>query len=122
MRLESERQSHSVCCSCIESLRSSLIFGAVGGRVVRNRSAPAVWGPSWMVSMKIPMGDRLVSRCLVSGLLLASLLAGEAAAQSTYPVRPVRIVVPSPPAGGTDIIARVLAQHFSATTGQQFVV
>jgi len=31
-------------------------------------------------------------------------------------------VVPSPPAGGTDIIARVLAQHFSATTGQQFVV
>jgi tripartite-type tricarboxylate transporter receptor subunit TctC len=34
----------------------------------------------------------------------------------------VRIVVPSPPSGGTDIIGRVLAQHFSRALGQQFVV
>jgi tripartite-type tricarboxylate transporter receptor subunit TctC len=34
----------------------------------------------------------------------------------------VRIVVPSPPAGGTDIIARVLAQYFSSSMGQQFFV
>jgi tripartite-type tricarboxylate transporter receptor subunit TctC len=34
----------------------------------------------------------------------------------------VRIVVPSPPAGGTDIIARVLAQYFSSEMGQQFFV
>src|SRR3981189_2233769 len=50
------------------------------------------------------------------------LLAGAAQAQSNYPSRPVRIVVPSPPAGGTDIIARVLAQHFSTAFGQQFFV
>ena len=50
------------------------------------------------------------------------LLAGPAQAQSNYPARPVRIVVPSPPAGGTDIIARVLAQHFSTAFGQQFFV
>jgi tripartite-type tricarboxylate transporter receptor subunit TctC len=43
-------------------------------------------------------------------------------AQSSYPARAVRIVVPSPPAGGTDIIARVLAQHFSNSMGQQFFV
>src|SRR2546423_8805385 len=43
-------------------------------------------------------------------------------AQSDYPVRAVRIVVPSPPAGGTDIIGRVLAQHFSKAFGQQFFV
>ena len=42
--------------------------------------------------------------------------------QADYPSRPVRIVVPSPPAGGTDIIGRVLAQHFSKALGQQFVV
>src|ERR1044071_359361 len=43
-------------------------------------------------------------------------------AQAGYPSRPVRIVVPSPPSGGTDIIGRVLAQHFSKALGQQFVV
>jgi tripartite-type tricarboxylate transporter receptor subunit TctC len=55
-------------------------------------------------------------------LALACALAGEAEAQSNYPSRPVRIVVPSPPAGGTDIIARVLAQYFSNAMGQQFFV
>src|SRR5215510_6479790 len=39
-----------------------------------------------------------------------------------YPSRPVRIVVPSPPGGGTDIVARVLAQHFSVALNQQFFV
>jgi len=39
-----------------------------------------------------------------------------------YPSRPVRIVVPSPPGGGTDIVARVLAQHFSIALNQQFFV
>ena len=55
----------------------------------------------------------------VSALLL--LLAVEAMAQQ-YPAKPVRIIVPSPPAGGTDIVGRVLAEHFSKTLGQPFFV
>jgi tripartite-type tricarboxylate transporter receptor subunit TctC len=39
-----------------------------------------------------------------------------------FPSRPVRIIVPSPPAGGTDIVGRVLAEHFSRSLGQQFFV
>ena len=54
----------------------------------------------------------------VSALFL--LVALHAAAQ--YPARPVRIIVPSPPAGGTDIVGRVLAEHFSKSLGQQFFV
>ena len=54
--------------------------------------------------------------------LVLCLLAGLAAAQADYPSRPVRIIVPSPPSGGTDIVARVLAQHFSKAFGQQFIV
>ncbi len=58
-----------------------------------------------------------------STLLFALCLpAAPCHAQSSYPARAVRIVVPSPPAGGTDIIARVLAQHFSNSMGQQFFV
>jgi tripartite-type tricarboxylate transporter receptor subunit TctC len=47
---------------------------------------------------------------------------GSAYGQGEYPSRPVKIVVPSPPGGGTDIVARVLAQHFSKALGQTFFV
>jgi tripartite-type tricarboxylate transporter receptor subunit TctC len=57
----------------------------------------------------------------VSALALC-LFASAAAAQADYPSRPVRIIVPSPPSGGTDIVARVLAQHFSNALRQQFFV
>jgi tripartite-type tricarboxylate transporter receptor subunit TctC len=60
-----------------------------------------------------------VCRALLFALCLP---AAPCHAQSSYPARAVRIVVPSPPAGGTDIIARVLAQHFSNSMGQQFFV
>ena len=55
----------------------------------------------------------------LSALLV--LVAVQATAQQ-YPAKPVRIIVPSPPAGGTDIVGRVLADHFSRTLGQQFFV
>ena len=52
---------------------------------------------------------------------LSLALAAPALAQD-YPSRPVRIIVPSPPAGGTDIVGRVLAEHFTKAFGQQFFV
>src|SRR5258705_2883318 len=58
----------------------------------------------------------------VSALLIGFLILGNANAQSDYPTRPVKVIVPSPPGGGTDILARVLAQHFSKALGQPFVV
>ena len=39
-----------------------------------------------------------------------------------YPSRPVRIIVPSAPGGGTDILARVLADYLGKSLGGQFVV
>ena len=56
---------------------------------------------------------------LLLGLL--GLLAGSVSAQ-TYPTKPVKIVVPSAPGGGTDIVARLLAQSFSKALGQNFIV
>jgi tripartite-type tricarboxylate transporter receptor subunit TctC len=63
-----------------------------------------------------------VSRVILSVLICVCAQVGLAQAQDKYPSRPVRIIVPSPPAGGTDIIARVLAQKFSTAFGQQFIV
>jgi len=53
-------------------------------------------------------------------LLAAFALAAHA--QAPYPNHPVRIVVPFPAGGTTDIIARAVAQKLTESTGQSFVV
>ena len=55
---------------------------------------------------------------------LALLLCGFAIAASaqTFPSRVVRLVVPYPPGGGTDVMARLLAQSLRDDLGQQVVV
>ena len=50
-----------------------------------------------------------------------ALVAGVAAAQN-YPAKPIRIVVPFPPGGGTDLVARTVAQKMNETLGQTAVV
>src|SRR3989440_7782396 len=59
------------------------------------------------------------ARAAVAALLLLA-LAGTASGQ--YPSKPVRFIVPSAAGGGTDIIARALAQKLSESLGAQFVV
>ena len=53
--------------------------------------------------------------------VLALLFAGPFLAQS-FPAKPVRVVVPYPPGGPTDIVARVLFQQVAEATGQQFLI
>jgi tripartite-type tricarboxylate transporter receptor subunit TctC len=57
---------------------------------------------------------------ILTALILA-FLVGTATAQS-YPAKPVRVVVPWPPAGVTDVLTRALVQAMSESMGQQFVV
>ena len=55
-------------------------------------------------------------------MLALPLLTAGAHAQQDYPVRPIRIVVPSSPGGGTDILARQIAQKLTERWGQQVIV
>jgi tripartite-type tricarboxylate transporter receptor subunit TctC len=68
----------------------------------------------------------MISRTLARkfGLLIclgASTIVGQASAE-TYPSRPVKLIVPFPAGGPTDVQARIVAQEMSKTLGQQIVI
>jgi tripartite-type tricarboxylate transporter receptor subunit TctC len=54
--------------------------------------------------------------------LAAALVMSDSALAQQYPMKPVRIIVPFPPAGVTDIVARLLSQKLSEKLGEQFYV
>jgi tripartite-type tricarboxylate transporter receptor subunit TctC len=63
-------------------------------------------------------------RSMMHGLvivMLCTLVAGMALAQP-YPAKPIRLVIPYPPGGGTDTISRPLAQRLSENIGQQVII
>jgi tripartite-type tricarboxylate transporter receptor subunit TctC len=58
-------------------------------------------------------------KCL---LILPAFAAISTAAAQSFPSKPVRFIVPFPPGGGNDTIARLIAQNLSSTLGQQVVI
>ena len=63
----------------------------------------------------------IIAKWLV-GFALAALATSGALAQSDFPNRPIRMLVPFAPGGGIDITARITAQSLSTVLGQQVVV
>lgn len=58
------------------------------------------------------------------GIAIAAVLASAAPsyAQQTYPDRPIKLIVPQPPGGGFDTVARILADRLGPQLGQSVVV
>jgi tripartite-type tricarboxylate transporter receptor subunit TctC len=66
-----------------------------------------------------PLTRRDVLKASGAALALAPL---SASAQAVYPARPVRVVIPYPPAGGADTVGRLLFQKLGEMWGAQFVI
>ena len=61
-------------------------------------------------------------RCLLSVLIACTVASGTVHAQSDYPRKPIRLIVPFAPGGPVDIIARSIAPKMGESLGQQILV
>lgn len=86
----------------------------LGGRPRRENSEDTVRHP------RGPTRRQLL-QASASALPLA-LGAGIAAGEAAYPSRPVKVVIPYPPAGGADTVGRILFQKLGEIWGTQFVI
>jgi len=66
--------------------------------------------------------EGICTHCRCSAILVAALACALDASAQTFPVRPVRIVAPFPPSGGTDLLARVVADNLSQRWSQPVIV
>jgi tripartite-type tricarboxylate transporter receptor subunit TctC len=65
---------------------------------------------------------RALCRIVIVGALAGAATAATAAQAPDWPTKPVRFIVPFPPGGTVDPLARLIGQRLSAALGQQFVV
>ena len=57
-----------------------------------------------------------------TGLASLVLLVGSAVALAQYPLKPIRLIVPFPPGGSNDIVARLIGQELTGRFGQQVII
>ena len=63
-----------------------------------------------------------IRACVAAALCAAATLHAAGAAAQSWPAKPIRLMVPFPPGGSTDIVARIVAQKLSERLGQSIVL
>src|SRR4051812_15367708 len=72
--------------------------------------------------MNLSRARRQVLRMAGLSLLGIAAAVGPAHSQAAFPTKPLTLIVPYPPGGGTDALARVIAQRLSEVLGQPVVI
>jgi hypothetical protein len=80
-------------------------------------TALSAWGALRSLGVMRSKMSAILSVALVLSLGLVAPVGAQ-----TYPSRPIKMVVPFPPGGTTDVVARMIAQRMTETMGQQVVV
>jgi tripartite-type tricarboxylate transporter receptor subunit TctC len=63
------------------------------------------------------------SAACIAGIAATLVFTGSAVGQSApYPNKPVRLLIPVPPGGGTDFLGRLLGQKLTESLGEAFVI
>jgi tripartite-type tricarboxylate transporter receptor subunit TctC len=62
------------------------------------------------------------ARCLLLAVALAAAIATQPLRAQTYPVKPIRVIVPYSPGGTADLLGRGIAQKLSISLGRQVIV
>ncbi len=88
-----------------------------GGRYKYDSQVPRQ--SAYPITQEVPVKTRLSIASTIIAMAFA--LIGTAFAQP-YPSKPIKLVVPYPPGGSTDILARLLAERMSANFGQNILV
>ncbi len=89
------------------------------GRCTGSRRGGWCWGGD---GARPPGLGQSVLRRLVAATFAATSLFAITGVAQTYPSKPIRMIVPFPPGGTTDLVARLVAQKFTEAWGQQVVV
>jgi tripartite-type tricarboxylate transporter receptor subunit TctC len=66
--------------------------------------------------------SKLATLRRAGAVALATALSASVCPQDAYPTRPIKLTVPFPPAGGTDVLSRALAQSITANTKWTLVI
>src|SRR4051794_13181235 len=75
-----------------------------------------------MSENKIMSIHKTIAKAFRLAILVTGFAAATGFAQSAYPNKPIRLLVPFPPGGGNDVIARIVGQKLSERLGQTVII
>lgn len=83
------------------------------------RQAYPLFTPTYMIEKRISRNRRLAIGAPVA---LAAAFASAAVFSQTWPTKPIKLIVPFPPGGATDVVARTLGERLQSRLGQPVVI